>query len=141
MPARRATRGVWIVWNWITRRQKKDNPATPAVAAVVVSVAPAPVMTPPPPSPRHILGIPNVVAEPRADAYGRIISAVRIEFERWQEAHPDYAGDERNNAALQESILGLDLIFDVLNDYEILHKSREYGDDECPDKTPPQSPS
>jgi hypothetical protein len=65
--------------------------------------------------------------EARVDCYGRIISAVKLEFDRWLHKHPEYAGDERNRLALRESILGLAMVFDILEDYEIVHRDEMPG--------------
>lgn len=82
----------------------------------------SPKATPNPTPTIQIKGFPNLTVEPRADAYGRIITAVKLEFDLWLRANPALAGDERNQRALEESIKGLATIFDILDDYELKHR-------------------
>jgi hypothetical protein len=70
-----------------------------------------------------VKGFPNLTLHPKADLIGRIITAVTIEFDLWMQANPDKAGDDRNRKALEESIKGLGTVFDIIDDYEIQHRT------------------
>lgn len=68
-------------------------------------------------------GFPNLTIHPKVDLIGRIITAVTLEFDLWIQANPELAGDGRNQKALEESIRGLGTVFDIIDDYEILHRT------------------
>jgi hypothetical protein len=55
----------------------------------------------------------------RQECYQRIRKVFQDTIRKHYEDHPEYLGDDRSQEAIEKSVKGLELIFRVLDDYEI----------------------
>jgi len=58
----------------------------------------------------------------RLECYSRIEAVMKNGVSAYYRKHPDLIGDERSQNAVKESVLGLQAIFAVLDDYVITKK-------------------
>lgn len=68
------------------------------------------------------VGKPDRDTDPRINAYTRIMEMMQKGMQRYIEAHPEWAGDERNKEAVRASVGGMRGIFRILEDYDIEHR-------------------
>jgi hypothetical protein len=66
----------------------------------------------------------------RLECYAEIRDCMRTRLLEYYQRHKEYLGDERSQAAIKESVDGLNCIFEVLDTYEIARKPQTSGADE-----------
>ncbi len=58
----------------------------------------------------------------RLECYGRIRDAMKSRIVEYYRLKPERMGDKRSQDAIKESMDGLDLIFNILDEYDIRRK-------------------